>query len=117
MKEQSTKNGILILSIAGILAKLLSLLYVPILQKIIGPEGYGSYQKIYEVFVFIYALTSLGTQTAVSKYVAELSAKGQEKDALRAFNLARNTLFLVGSSFTVALVVFAKPIANLASSP
>lgn len=117
MKEQSTKNGILILSIAGIMAKLLSVLYVPILSKIVGYRGIATYQRIYEVFVFIYALTSLGTQTAVTKYVSELSAKGQEKDALRAFNLARNALFLVGSGLTLALIVFSKPIANLASSP
>lgn len=38
MKEQSTTKGFAILSMAGMLVKVLSVLYIPILMKIIGEE-------------------------------------------------------------------------------
>ena len=75
MGEQSSKNGFLMLTIAGILSKLLSVLYMPFLNSIIGMEGVGTYQQVYEVFTFVYALTGTGIQTAIAKYISELSAQ------------------------------------------
>ena len=117
MGEQSSKNGFLMLTIAGILSKLLSVLYMPFLNSIIGMEGVGTYQQVYEVFTFVYALTGIGIQTAIAKYIAELSAQGQEKDALRAFNLARKYLFLIGVTVTLILMILSKPISELIANP
>ena len=74
MEEKSSNRGFLILSVAGILTKIISVFYIPMLQRIIGLSGYGIYQNCYEVFLFAYAVTNLGTQPAIAKVVAELSA-------------------------------------------
>lgn len=117
MKEQSTTKGFAILSIAGLLVKILSILYVPFLIGIIDDAAYGVYSKTYEVFVFIYAVSNTGMQVAVCKIVAELRALGRERDAIRAFKLSRRMLLIIGSIFTVILFVFARPIAELSESP
>lgn len=117
MKEQSTTKGFAILSIAGLLVKILSVLYVPMLQRIIGVDGFGIYSRTYEVFVFIYAVANTGMQSAICKIVAELRALGKERDALRAFKLSRMMLLIIGSIFTIILFVFARPIAELSGSP
>jgi len=117
MKEQSTTKGFAILSIAGLLVKILSVLYIPFLIGRIGDEAYGIYNKTYEVFVFIYAVSNTGMQVAVCKIVAELRALGRERDAIRAFKLSRRMLLIIGSIFTVILFVFARPIAELSKSP
>lgn len=117
MGEQSSRNGFLMLTIAGILSKLLSVLYMPFLNSIIGMVGVGTYNMVYEVFTFLYALTGIGIQTAIAKYVSELSAKGQERDALRAFNLARKYLFFIGVSLTGVLMLLSKPISIMMSNP
>ena len=79
MKESSqAARGVLALSIAGILSKIISVLYVPFLTKILGGVGYGYYAQITEVYLFVYALTTVGAQPAVAKLVSELSAKGYE---------------------------------------
>lgn len=113
----STTRGFAILSIAGILAKLLSLLYVPLLQSIIGIEGYGIYAKTYEVFVFFYALTNLGMQTAIAKYVSELTTLGHHKDALRTFKIARTLLLTVGIVLTTILMATADFVATKSDNP
>lgn len=68
MKEgSSAAKGVLILSIAGILTKVISLLYVPFLRSILGSEGYGIYSQITEVFLFVYAITKCRCTTSCSK--------------------------------------------------
>lgn len=117
MKEQSLTRSFAILSIAGILAKLMSLLYVPILRQVLGPDGIGIYFKVYDVFVFIYAVTNVGMQTAISKYVAELKAVGNHKDAVRTFKIARALLIGVGLVCTAIMFFGASKIATVTNNP
>lgn len=117
MSKQSTTKGFAILSLAGILAKVLSVLYVPLLKRTIGLEGMGIYGKTYDVFTFIYALTNIGMQTAIAKYVSELTAMENHRDALRTFKIARTLLFIVGTLCTIALMASANFIANKTSNP
>lgn len=108
MKEQSTTKSFAMLSLAGIIAKVFSLIYVPALTRILNKEGMGIYFQVYDVFVFLYALLNIGMQTAVAKYVSELGAIGNHKDALRSFKISRTLLFLIGSVFT-AMLIFSSP--------
>lgn len=82
MKEQSTTKGFAILSLAGMMVKVLSLLYIPFLRVIITDEGYGVYGAAYSVYVFIFVLTNSGIPVAISKLISELTAMGNYKDAV-----------------------------------
>lgn len=117
MKEQSLTRSFAILSIAGILAKFMSLLYVPILKNILGADGIGIYFKVYDVFVFIYAITNIGMQTAISKYVAELVAVGNYKDAVKTFKISRTLLILLGTLCTAIMFFGAENIAQFSKNP
>lgn len=112
MKEQSIGKGFVILSVAGVLVKLLSLFYQPLLRRTIGLEGYGIYCAAYEVFGFIYVLVNSGMPTAISKQVAELLAINNTKDAVKTFKIARAILLAIGTIMTLVLIVFAQPIAK-----
>ncbi|HEX9026277.1 MAG TPA: polysaccharide biosynthesis protein, partial [Clostridium sp.] len=121
MEEQSANSssnrGFLILSIAGLLTKVISVFYIPLLQRIIGLDGYGIYQNCYEVFLFVYAVTNLGTQPAIAKVVAELTALGKSNDAVRTLKIARTLLALVGAILTIFLMLFAFPIGRAIGNP
>ncbi|SHI86631.1 stage V sporulation protein B [Clostridium cavendishii DSM 21758] len=117
MREESTTKGFAMLSLAGIFAKILSVLYIPILLIIIGRGGLGIYSKTYEVFTFIYALTNIGMQTAIAKYVSELTALGNHRDALRVFKISRTILLIIGTVFTITLMLSANSIAEMTSNP
>lgn len=111
-KSSSTK-GFMILSLAGIIAKLLSAFYVPLLNRIIGVDGVGIYSRSYEVFMFVYALTSMGCQPAVAKIVAEIRALGNERDAIKALKVSRKIYGIVGGVLTILVFTIAGPLTNI----
>lgn len=113
MEEKSVGRSFLILSVAGILVKILSAAYVPLLRTIIGKQGIGIYNASYSYFVFILAITSLGAQPAVAKVVSELRSLGHEEDALRAMKLARSYLATIGAIITIGFIVLIEPITKL----
>ncbi|SFC78010.1 putative polysaccharide biosynthesis protein [Clostridium uliginosum] len=117
MKEQSSTKGFVILSAAGILAKLMSVFYVPFLRRTIGLEGLGIYQMCYEVFLFVYAVTTLGAQPAVAKVVAELSALENKKDAIKALRISRAIYAVIGGVLSILLMIFAFKIGDLIGTP
>lgn len=110
MKQQSTAKGFAVLSAAGMIVKIISLLYVPFLNGIIDTEGFGVYSFVYLVFAFVYVITNSGIPVAISKMVSELIALGNYKDALRTFKIARALLVVLGLITSVLLMVLAKPI-------
>lgn len=112
MEEKSVGRSFLILSIAGILVKIMSAAYNPLLRGIIGTQGIGIYNASYSYFVFILAITSLGAQPAVAKVVSELRALGHEEDALRAMKLARKYLSIIGAIITIIFMFLIGPIAS-----
>lgn len=113
MKEQSVTRGTAILSAAGILVKIISLLYLPFLIAVIGDEGNGIYVAAYQVYVFVYVLTNSGIPVAISKLVSELIAEGNRRDAERSFKIARFLLIVIGFTMSVFIFVLASPLANM----
>lgn len=112
MEEKSVGRSFLILSLAGILVKILSAAYVPLLNAIIGQDGIGIYNASYSYFVFILAITSLGAQPAVAKVVSELRAQGHHEGALGAMKIARNYLAIIGAISTIIFISLAGVIAS-----
>ncbi|MGN0144819.1 MAG: oligosaccharide flippase family protein [Clostridium sp.] len=117
MEEKSANKGFLILSIAGIVSKIISVFYIPLLQRILGLSGYGIYQNSYEVFLFAYAITNLGTQPAIAKVVAELTALNRHEDAIRTLKISKTLLALVGGVISIMLMMFAFPLGKLIGNP
>ncbi|MGL5151503.1 MAG: putative polysaccharide biosynthesis protein [Clostridium sp.] len=113
----STAKGFLILSIAGIISKIISVLYAPLLTAIIGTGGYGIYSNTYTVFLFFYAVTSTGVQPAVSKIVTEIVSLEDGKGSTIAFKHLRNLLGVIGTLGALLLMLLAFPIANLIRMP
>lgn len=113
MKEQSTTKGFAILSFAGIMAKVISLVYVPLLINILGDEGYGIYTSVCNIFVLAYVITNTGMQTAISKQVSELIALNNHKDAVKTFKIARSILFASGMFICMIILQFSVPIARI----
>lgn len=105
MEGKSVGRSFLILSIAGMLVKILSAAYVPFLVNIIGMGGYGIYSSSYNIFIFIFALTTLGTQPAITKVVKEFTILGNHKDAIRTMKIARKYLVIVGIIITVVFYI------------
>lgn len=117
MKTQSTTKGFAVLSAAGMVVKLLSLLYVPFLLYIIDENGYAVYGAAYTVFVFLYVITNSGMSSAISKIVSELTAFENHRDAVKVFKMARSIMVLVGTLLALIMLILAKPLASFVKYP
>lgn len=116
MKKQSTTKGFAILSAAGMIVKVLSLLYIPFLLQIIGDDGWGIYSSAYRIYAFVYVLTNSGIPVAISKSVSEFMALERYEDAVKSFKIARMLMMAVGSVMAVLMFILAKPLAVSTSS-
>lgn len=106
-------RGFIVLSVANIAVKVISLLFIPFLNRILGGEaGYSVYYSANQVFAFVYVLTTAGLPVAISKLVTELTSTRNRKQAKQAFQMARSFMILLGIVLSVVMAVFSKPIAR-----
>jgi stage V sporulation protein B len=61
-QKRSFLQGAVILSVAGVLSKILGALYRIPLARLIGAEGMGLYQMAYPIYTTILALATSGCQ-------------------------------------------------------
>ncbi len=66
--------GTLLLTLAGLLSRMIGFFYRIFLSHTIGAEGLGIYQLIFPIYALTFSLTVAGIQTAISKFVAETAA-------------------------------------------
>ncbi|CDM67243.1 Stage V sporulation protein B [Clostridium bornimense] len=117
MSSKSTTKGFAILSAGAMLSKVVSLVYMPFLTLTLGKTGYGNYAYTYTIYTFIFSVANSGISLAVSKTVAEYIAKGNKKDANRVFKIAKYYMCIFGLILSIALFLFATPIAKFSGYP
>lgn len=67
--------GTVILTVTGLVSRLIGFFYRIYLSRLFGEEGMGLYQLLNPVLSLSFSLTAAGYQTAISKLVAEQTAK------------------------------------------
>lgn len=76
-------KGTLILTLTGLLSRVIGFFYRIYLSRLFGEEGMGIYQLLSPVLALSFSLCAAGIQTAISKYVAASVAKRNCKDSYR----------------------------------
>ncbi len=110
---QSMAKGFAVLSAASIGVKILSLLFVPVIRKLMGGSaGYQVYTSANQIYAFVYVIATAGLPVAISKTVTEFMSMGNPSAARRSFRLARTVLAGIGIVLTAVLLLLAKPIAR-----
>ncbi|CAM2827262.1 polysaccharide biosynthesis protein [Hathewaya histolytica] len=117
VEQQSTTKGFAILSMAGLVVKVLSLFYAPLLRRVLGDAGIGIYSYAYNIYVFLYVITNSGIPVAISKNISELIAVGNYRDAVRSFKIARRLLFFIGGVLSLFMFIYAKGLSEFIGSP
>lgn len=72
-------TGTLLLTLAGLLSRIIGFFYRIFLSHTIGAEGLGIYQLIFPIYALTFSLTAAGVQTAISKFTAEAYALGSAR--------------------------------------
>lgn len=92
-----------ILAFAGILVRIIGLIYRIPLTRILGDEGNGYYSTAYDIYNVLILLSSQSMPLAVSKIVSEKLERKQYKNAYKIFKGA----LLYGAVLGVAFGLFA----------
>lgn len=86
-----------ILASAGIIVRIIGLLYNTPLVAIIGDEGFGYYSNAYNAYSIILLISSYSIPSAISKVIAQRLATKEYRNAHRIFKCAFVYVLVVGS--------------------
>jgi stage V sporulation protein B len=85
-----------ILAMAGIICRIIGILYRSPLAAIIGDEGNGYYGSAYNIYAIILLISSYSIPSAISKVIAGKLALKEYKNAQRIFHCAFIYVIIVG---------------------
>ena len=94
-----------ILAAAGIIVKVISLIYRSPLLSIIGLEGNGYYSEAFNIYTIILLISSYSIPSAISKVIAQKMAFKEYVNAQRVFRCALFYVLVVGGA--AAVITFA----------
>ncbi|MBQ7780713.1 MAG: polysaccharide biosynthesis protein [Lachnospiraceae bacterium] len=107
MGKSSKKDGFIIqagiLAAAGILCRIIGLLYRSPLTAVIGDEGNGYYQSAYNIYTLILLISSYSIPSAISKVIAQKLAVKEYRNAHRVFICAIWYVLVVGGIASLVL--------------
>jgi stage V sporulation protein B len=66
LSRQSFLQGALVLAAAGLVSKLLGILYRIPFARLVGAEGMGLYQMAYPIYTMVLAVATAGFPVAIS---------------------------------------------------
>lgn len=112
-KSESFLSGALVLSLGGLLAKILGALYRIPLTNIIGSYGMGLYQLVFPPYILFLTVAQAGIPTAISKLIAENNQLGKPQEGKKVFRFAFLLLALLGAVCALLMAALAKVIAEI----
>ncbi len=110
-------SGVVILTIANILVKSVGLISKIALNRVVGSVGAGYYSSAYEIYAFLYIISTSGLPVALSIMVSKSRARGRFKEAKRIFDVAIIVFLIIGAVFATLLIFLSSKIAGAISAP
>ena len=92
-----------ILAAAGIIVRIIGLLYGSPLTGIIGDEGNGYYSQAYNCYTIILLISSYSIPSAISKVIAQKLGVGEYRNAQRIFHCALIYVIVVGGAASLLM--------------
>lgn len=96
-------KGAFILTVAGILVKIIGSANRIFLSRLLGGEGIGLYQMAYPIYLLALSISSAGIPVAISIIVAERLALGDYRGANRVFKISLALMSITGLVFASLL--------------
>ena len=103
MGKDKFLRGALILTVAGLMVKVIGSVNRILLSRLLGGEGIGLYQMAYPFYLLMLSICSAGVPVAVSIIVAEKVAKDDYAQAHRVFKVTLGLMAAFGLAFSLIL--------------
>lgn len=112
-KGSRLASGALALSAAGLLVKVLGMIYKIPLTNLLGDEGMGYFNAAYTIYTLFFVLSTSGLPVALSLLIAEARATGERNGAQKIYSAASGLLALIGLAGALLMALPAKSFAAL----
>ncbi|MCR5685153.1 MAG: polysaccharide biosynthesis protein [Lachnospiraceae bacterium] len=121
MSQKKSKNDLLmqggLLASAGIITRLIGLIYRIVLTRVVGTEGMGYYNTAYEIYNLALLVSTYSIPVAISKLVADRDSKGQYINSNKLFRVGLLVSSSIGFAASFLLLVFSNQLAGFMKWP
>ena len=100
-------SGVIILTIANILIKVLGMAFKIPLVNLIGSTGMGYFNKAYTIYTWLYMISTGGIPVAISIIISDCRAKGRYIELSKVYKIAMRLLAAIGFLGTAAMIITA----------
>ncbi len=114
---RSIAKGVSVLSITGIVCKVVGVLYSIPLARILGDTGLGLFQTVFPTYNLLLTLSSAGLPVAVSRMVSHFLARKDPQNARNTFRTALTLLVTIGVFFSVLMLLSNRLLVSLVGVP
>lgn len=115
--QKSIVGGMTVLSIVGLVCKIVGALYRIPLAWLIGDEGMGTYQLVFPAYNMLLTISSAGLPVAISRMVSFTLAKDDPRNAKRVFKIALWMLTALGCVAMLLMIVMSPALAKRSGDP
>ena len=112
MHKKAIIKSAIILTSANIITRVLGFFYRIYMSKTIGAEGMGLYQIITPLYLLIWAISSSGLSTTMSKLTAQEKAKGQQGNAEKILTISLIISVTIALCLSISVHNFAEEISQ-----
>lgn len=116
-KSKSLIGGISILGLAGLICKVVGVLYRIPLAAYVGGEGIGIYSKVFPSYNLLLTISSAGIPVAISRMVSHYVTRNDPRNARRIFGVAAPALTALGLIATILLLCGSGMLSSRSGTP
>lgn len=113
-KSNGFMSGVLVLSLAAVIVKIIGLVYKIPMLRLLGSEGMGYFNSAYEIYTLFCTVATTGLPVAMAVMIS--SRKGNSSVGEKVFSVAVRIFLLLGISGSFIMMIFAKPFATFVGS-
>ncbi len=110
-------EGAIILMVSGIIVKIIGAVFKIPLYNIIGGQANAYFTVAYDIYTWMYIVTTSGLPIAISRMVSESNAKGRYNNSKQILKVAFSTFFILGLAGSAVLWFGADTLANMMNNP
>lgn len=109
-------SGVLLLTAANLTVKLIGLIYKIPLTNMLGDEGMGYFNTAYQIYSWLYMLSTAGLPVAMSLTIAECNAKNAIGDKRRLLKYTLAVFSAIGLVVSIMMAIFCRKLAAFISA-
>jgi len=109
-------SGVLVLTLANLITKVIGLIFKIPLTNMLGNEGMGYFNTAYQIYTWLYMLSTAGVPVALSMMVSECNARGRHSESKKLLRLTLTVFAIAGLIGSAAMLIFCRGLASFISA-